>query len=75
MTLKEAIAEANNRSRNINLQWFVCKWNKGYCINSSNHMKRFPNTKYVFCTGDTNRIWRVFYDEKEKKTKHIVEKI
>ncbi len=50
MTLKEAIEEANSRPRNSNLQWYVCEWNDGYCINPSSYMKRFPDVKYVYST-------------------------
>lgn len=50
MTKKEAIKEANSRPRNAVLQWYVCKWNDGYCINSSSYMKRFPDTPYVYKT-------------------------
>ena len=50
MTLKQAIKIANSKPRNIGLQYFVCKWNNGYCINSTSYMKRFPSTKYEYAT-------------------------
>ena len=71
MTLQEAITEANSRSRNINLQWFVCEWNDGYCINSTTHIKRF-NTPFVYATGDINKSWDIEYDKTEKRFKHKV---
>lgn len=72
MNLEEAIACAENRSRNINLHWFVCEWNDGYIIHSTGHMLRHPEIKYVWSTGDINKVWRVYYDEKEKIFKHII---
>lgn len=72
MTLEEAIINAMSRSRNINLQWFVCEWNNGYCINSSSHMRRFPDTTYVYSTGPLNQSWNIIYDESEKIFKHII---
>lgn len=75
MTLEEAIKEVDGRSRNINLQWFVCEWNEGFCINSSSHMRRFPDTKYVYSTGDLNKSWKVVYSVKEKRFKHVIDEI
>lgn len=71
MTLCEAIKRAKNYSGNINLQWFVCKWNDGYIIYSSTYMRRFPDTKFVYSTGKL-RTWKVMYDEKQKRFKHLV---
>ena len=50
MTLDEAIKEANNRPTNQNLNYFVCKWNDGYCVNSSAYMKRNSHIEYVHST-------------------------
>lgn len=36
-------------------------------------MKRFPDTEYAYCTGDTKKIWRIFYDKSENRFKHIVD--
>jgi hypothetical protein len=55
LTLNQAIKEANKKPRNENLQYYVCKWNNGYCINSSSYMKRFPDTVYVYVTSGTYR--------------------
>lgn len=72
MTLKEAITEVNTRSRNINLQYFISKWNDGYIIHSSFHMKRHPETEFVYSTGEINKVWSVVYDEKDKQFRHII---
>ncbi len=74
MTLKEAIKDADSRSRNMNLHWFVCVWNAGYIIHSSTHMRRFPDTKYVYSTGEL-QSWKVIYNEEERRFKHIVKKL
>jgi hypothetical protein len=74
LTLEEAISHANSRSRNINLQWFVCPWNDGYIVHSSSHLKRHPDIEYVYCTGDPNLIWMIAFDETEKAFKHTVKK-
>ena len=73
MNLNEAILEANSRSRNINLQWFVSKWNDGYIIHSTAYMKRFPDTEYVYTTGTGNISieWTLKIDN-HGKTKHII---
>lgn len=75
MNLREAKKEANSRSRNANLQWFVSKWNKEYIIHSSSYMKRFPNTEFVYSTGVLNQVWDIHYDKEEKKFKHVIKKI
>lgn len=72
MTFDQAIAEVENRPRNINLQWFISKWNDGYIIHPSSYIKRHPETQYVYSTGDINRKWFVLYNEKENKFKHFV---
>lgn len=72
MTLEEAIAEVNTRSRNINLQWVVSKWNDGYIIHSSNFIKRHPEVEYVYSTGDMTRNWELEYNKQEKKFKHVI---
>lgn len=72
MTLQEAVFLVNKRSCNINLQWFICKWNDGYIIHSTTYMKRFPNTNYVYSTGSLNKKWDVVYSPTEKRFKHIV---
>lgn len=74
MNLQEAIKEANNRSRNANLQWIVSKWNDGYIIHSSSFLKRFPNTIFVYSTGPIDMIWDISYDKEEKRFKHIIKK-
>lgn len=71
MTLCQAIKDANKRSRNINLQWFVCKWNDGYIIHSSTYMKRYPDTKFIYSTGPL-LTWRIVYDLEEYKFKHVI---
>lgn len=75
MNLREAIKEVNGRSRNANLQWFVSKWNEGYIIHSSTYMRRFPDTKFVYSTGELNQVWDLVYDKEEKKFKHVIKKI
>jgi hypothetical protein len=75
MTLRESIKEVNSRSRNANLQWFVSVWNDGYIIHSSTYMRRFPDTKFVYSTGELNQVWDLVYDKKEKKLKHVIKKI
>jgi len=75
MTLEEAIKYATSRSTNINLQYFISEWNDGYIIHSTSHMKRHPDTPFVYCTGDPNKQWYVVYDEKAKAFKHIVKKV
>jgi hypothetical protein len=50
MILEEAIKEASSRPRNVNLQFYVCKWNDGYCINQTSHMLRHPDEEYVWST-------------------------
>jgi hypothetical protein len=74
MTLEEAINEVHKRSGNINLQWFIEKWNDGFIIHSTSHMKRYPDTKYVYTTGDgnINKSWYVEFDKEEKRFKHKV---
>lgn len=72
MTLKEAIYECNNRSRNINLHWFVSKWNNGYIIHSSSYMRRFPDTKYVYSTGPFNQEWYLEYNHNTGKFSHRI---
>jgi hypothetical protein len=74
MTFQEAVKHVNSRSGNINLQWFVCEWNDGYIIHSSTYMRRYPDTKYEYTTGDgnINKSWYVEFDKKEKRFKHIV---
>lgn len=74
MTFEEAIKHVNTRSSNINLQWFIVKWNDGYIIHSTSYMKRFPDTKYVYTTGDGNlhKSWYVEFDKEEKRFKHKV---
>ncbi len=70
MTFDEAIKEINNRSRNICLHWFICKWNDGFIIHSSAHMKKFPETEYVYATGHFNNTWDVIYSKEHKTFKH-----
>lgn len=74
MNFKEAVKHANSFSRNINLQYFVCKWNDGYIVHSSSHIRRHPDTKFEYTTGDgnINKSWYVAFDKKEKRFKHIV---
>jgi len=74
MTLGEAIEEVHKRSGNINLQWFISKWNDGYIIHHSTYMKRFPDTEYVYTTGDGNfdKSWYVEFSKDEKRFKHVV---
>lgn len=50
MTLDEAIKEINIRPVNQNLNYFICKWNDGYCINLSSYMKRNPHIEYIYST-------------------------
>jgi hypothetical protein len=50
MTLDEAIENVIDRPRNKNLHYYVCKWNTGYCINTSSYMKRNPHVKFVYST-------------------------
>jgi hypothetical protein len=72
VNLQQAVNHANDRSRNINLHWFVCKWNDGYIVHSTAHMLRHPDTEYVYSTGDLNRVWEVVFSKEEKRFKHIV---
>lgn len=72
MTLEEAKERLKNYSGNINLQWFVCKWNGGYIIHSSNHMRQHPNTPYVYSTGNFKQIWTARYDESIRAYRHVV---
>ena len=80
MTLAEAISSINTRSSNINLQWFILKWNDGYCVVSASYIKRFPNTKFIFAgskngekpTEFLNLVWSLEYDRKEDRFKHVV---
>ena len=72
MTLKEAIRVAETRSRNINLNWFVCKWNDVYIIHCTAYMLRHPTIKYVYSTGDLNKTWSISFDENTKKFKHSI---
>jgi hypothetical protein len=74
MTLEEAIKEVNTRSGNINHQWFIAKWNDGHIIHSTSYMKRFPNTEYLYTTGDGNleKSWYVEFDKEEKRFKHRI---
>ncbi len=50
MTLIQAIKEANRKPKNEYLNYYVCKWNNGYCINSSGFMQRHQNVKFVYTT-------------------------
>ncbi len=70
MTLKEAIKIVNSRSRNINLQWFVYKFNKGYAIATSNEVIKH-NIDYVYGTGDPQKNWKIHTDNKGKRTHHV----
>lgn len=72
MTRDEAITEVCARPRNINLHWFVCKWNDGYIIHSSTYMRRFPDTKYVFSTGPLNRKWEAIFSKEHGRFIHVV---
>lgn len=72
MTLKQAISTVNKRSRNINLHWFICKWNNGYIIHSSTYMRHFPDTEYVYSTGPLNKIWELEYRKDLKRFIHVV---
>lgn len=74
MTLDEAIKHVNTLSGNVNLQWFICEWNDGYIIHSSSYMRQFPDTKWIYKTGDFNQHWNVKYCEKTKRFKHVVVK-
>jgi len=56
---------------NINLQYFVCEWNDGYIVHSSSYMRKHSDVEYVYATGEL-KTWRVAYDEKEKRFRHIV---
>lgn len=72
MTLKQAIKEVESRPRNINLQWFISKWNTGYIIHCSSYMKRNSHIKFVYSTGDLGKVWKVVYDNERKVFTHIV---
>lgn len=72
MTLEEAISHANSLSRNVNLHWFVCKWNEGYIVHSTSYMRRFPDTPFVYSTGPIYQVWQIVYNTKEKRFKHII---
>ncbi len=50
MTLFQAIKEANKKPKNELLNYYVCKFNNGYCINSSGFMQRHPHLKFVYST-------------------------
>jgi hypothetical protein len=65
---------AKNKSRNVNLHWFVCEWNDVYIIHSSIYMRRFPETKYVYSTGDFRSTWTVIYNPKTNSYKHVIKK-
>ncbi len=52
MTLDEAIKIVNKRSTNINLNYYICEWNGGYIIHDTAYMKRNPNVKFVYSTGE-----------------------
>ena len=52
MSLEEAIEIVSRRPKNENLHWFICKWNDGFIIHSSSHIKRFPNTEYLYTTDE-----------------------
>lgn len=71
MTLCQAIKEAKGRARNMNLHWFVCKWNAGYIIHSSAHLRRHPDTEFVYSTGPL-QTWSVIYCVQEYKFKHVI---
>ena len=71
MNLEQAIKHANSMPRNINLQWFVCEFGDSYIVHSSSHMRRFPDTKFVYSTGEL-KTWKVEYNEEENRFKHIV---
>ena len=56
MTKSEAIAWANSRPRNKNLQYHVVPFNDGYCVITDTHHKRHPHMKVVYTTkGDNYR--------------------
>ena len=57
MTLDKAIQIVNSRSRNINLQWIVYKFNNECAICSSSYYKRNLNIEILYTTGDINRVW------------------
>jgi len=71
MTLCQAIKSAKSRARNINLQWFVCKWNDEYIVHSSTHLRQHPDTKIIYSTGPL-QTWKIIYCVEEYKFKHVV---
>ena len=73
MTLEEAIEEANSRSTNFNLNYYVHKWNDGYAIAPTSYVKKFPNIEYVYSTGgDLDKEWIFGYDKVTNKRKHMI---
>jgi|APSaa5957512535_1039671.scaffolds.fasta_scaffold19919_8 hypothetical protein len=49
MELEKAIEWANYQG-SLYLVYYVIKWNDEYCVVSHNHIKRHPNTKWVYKT-------------------------
>lgn len=73
MTLKQAKYFVNNvYSKNINLQWFICKWNSGYIIHSSSYMRRFPDAKYMYSTGPLEKTWETSYSKEHERFIHKI---
>lgn len=75
MTLKEAIKNVESRSRNINLNWFVCKWNDGYIIHNTTFMLKHQECLSAYNTGDLNKVWTISFDENTKNFKHVVKRV
>jgi len=48
MTLEEAIEIIDSKGINPWMAWGVIKWNDGYCIVTSDHMKRHPDLEIVY---------------------------
>jgi hypothetical protein len=50
MNLEKAIEWANYQG-SLYLPYYVIEWNDGYCVVSANHIKRHPNTNWIYKTN------------------------
>lgn len=50
MTLDEAIKWANSRHRNFYLNYYVLKWNDGYCVVTTSFIERNKITEWEYST-------------------------
>ncbi len=63
MTLEEAITWADSHVRNEVLNYYVLKYNTGYCVVSTSYIKRHNITEWIYTTEfkpENNKLKKIY---------------